>query len=150
MKVILLSEVKNLGKTNQVIEVSDGYAKNYLIPNKLAIQATNEALSINKKIKADEKAMVLEKIKYYQGIKENLENLTLEFYLNTNNGKVANAISAKQICAYLHDNFGIEIDKHKFVNFKPINVIGTSEVIIKLYSDVLTKLKIKVSEKKGV
>ncbi|MBE4704148.1 50S ribosomal protein L9 [Spiroplasma platyhelix] len=147
MKVILLNEVKNLGKINQVVEVSDGYAKNYLFPNKLAVSATEDALKVNKKIKADEKEMALEKIKYYQSIKSDLEKLTLEFYLNSKDGKVANAISAKQICAYLHFNFGIELDKHKFVNFKPIKALGTTEVTVKLYSDVLAKFKIKVSEK---
>lgn len=147
MKVILLTEVKNLGKINQIIEVSDGYAKNYLIPNKLAVYASNEALLVNKKIKNDEKKMALEKIKYYQSIKQDLEKLTLEFYLNTNNGKVTNAISAKQICAYLHYNFNIELDKHKFVNFKPIKTIGITEVTVKLYSDVLAKFKVKISEK---
>lgn len=147
MKVILLNEVKKLGKINQIVEVSDGYAKNYLIPNKLAVPATEDALEVNKKIKDEERMMALEKIKYYQSIKKDLESLTLEFHLNTNKGKVANAISAKQICSYLHHNFGIEIDKHKFVNFKPIKTIGTTEVTVKLYSDVLAKFKIKVSEK---
>ncbi|MGL5268147.1 MAG: 50S ribosomal protein L9 [Spiroplasma sp.] len=139
--------MKNLGKTNQVVEVSDGYAKNYLIPKKLAVCATNEALTVNQKIKDDKKTLSLEKIKYYQGIKENLESLTLEFYLNTNKGKVTNAISAKQICAYLHYNFGIELDKHKFINFKPIKTIGITEVAVKLYSDIVAKFKVKVSEK---
>lgn len=147
MKVILLNEVKNLGKINQVVEVSDGYAKNYLFPNKLAVVATDEAMKINKKIKIEEREMALEKIKYYQSIKSDLEKLTLEFYLNSKDGKVANAISAKQICSYLHYNFGIELDKHKFVNFKPIKTLGTTEVTVKLYSDVLAKFKIKVSEK---
>lgn len=147
MKVILLNEVKNVGKINQVVEVSDGYAKNYLFPNKLAVAATEEALKVNKKIKNDEKTMALEKVKYYQSIKNDLEKLTLEFYLNSKDGKVAKAISAKQICSYLHYNFGIELDKHKFVNFKPIKTLGTTEVTVKLYADVLAKFKIKVSEK---
>lgn len=147
MKVILLNEVKNLGKINQIVDVSDGYAKNYLIPNKLAIYATDEALEVNKQIKHDEKMMALEKIKYYQSIKKDLESLTLEFHLNTNNGKVANAISAKQICSYLHYNYGIELDKHKFVNFKPIKSLGITEVIVKLYADVLAKFKVKILEK---
>lgn len=147
MKVILLNEVKNLGKINQVVEVSDGYAKNYLFPNKLAVVATDEAMKVNKKIKIEEREMALEKIKYYQSIKSDLEKLTLEFYLTSKDGKVANAISAKQICSYLHYNFGIELDKHKFVNFKPIKTLGTTEVTVKLYSDVLAKFKIKVSEK---
>lgn len=147
MKVILLNEVKNLGRINQIVEVSDGYAKNYLFPNKLAVPATDEAMKVNKKIKTEEREMALEKIKYYQSIKSDLEKLTLEFYLNSNDGKVANAISAKQICSYLHYNFGIELDKHKFVNFKPIKTLGTTEVTVKLYSDVLAKFKIKVNEK---
>lgn len=147
MKVILLNEVKNLGKINQVVEVSDGYAKNYLFPNNLAVAATEDALKVNKKIKAEEKEMALEKVKYYQSIKNDLEKLTLEFYLNSKDGKVAHAISAKQICAYLHYNFGIELDKHKFVGFKPIKALGTTKVTVKLYSDVLAKFKVKVSEK---
>lgn len=147
MKVILLNEVKNIGKINQVVEVSDGYAKNYLFPKKLAVPATEDALKFNKKIKDEEKEMALEKIKYYQSIKGDLEKLTLEFYLNSKDGKVTNSISAKQICSYLHYNFGIELDKHKFVSFKPIKTLGTTVVTVKLYSDVLAKFKVKVTEK---
>lgn len=150
MKVILLKKINipgAKGNINDTIEVSDGFAKNYLIPKKIAVYATDKALEINKKIKADERTMALEKIKYYQNVKKDLEKLTLEFYLNTNNGKVANAISTKQICAYLHYNFDLELDKHKFVDFKPIKTIGTTEVTVKLYSDILAKFKVKVSEK---
>jgi len=147
VKVILLNEIKNLGKINQVVEVSDGYAKNYLIPNKLAVCATDEALLVNKKIKDNQEKMTLEKNKYYQNIKQNLEKLTLDFYLNTNNGKVTNAISTKQICSYISYNFNIELDKHKFVNFKPIKTIGVTEVTVKLYSNVFANFKIRVNEK---
>lgn len=147
MKVILLNEVKNLGKVNQIVEVSDGYAKNYLFPKNLAIIATDDALEVNKKIKDQEKDVALEQLKYYQNMKKDLESLTLEFHLLTNNGKVTNAISTKQICSYLHYNYGIEIDKHKFINFHPIKTIGTTEVIVKLYSDIIAKIKVKVSPK---
>lgn len=147
MKVILLNEVKNLGKVNQIVEVNDGYAKNYLFPNNLAIIATNDALEVNKNIKNEEKNVALEKLKYYQNMKKDLESLTLEFHLLTNNGKVTNAISTKQICAYLHYNYGIELDKHKFINFRPIKTIGMTEVVVKLYSDIVAKIKIKVIAK---
>lgn len=147
MKVILLNEVKNLGKVNQIVEVSDGYAKNYLFPNNLAIIATDDALEINKKIKKQENNIAFEKLKYYQNMKKDLESLTLEFHLLTNNGKVTNAISTKQICAYLHYNYGIELDKHKFINFKPIKTIGMTEIVIKLYSDIIAKIKVKVIAK---
>lgn len=145
MKVILLSEVKNLGKINQVIEVSDGYAKNYLFPNNLALPATKTNMERNKQIKNQETKMAIEKIKHFQNIKKDLENINLDFKLRVKNGKVAGAISAKQIAGFLFHNFDINIDKHKFVNFKPINHVGTTDVVVRLMSNVIAKFKITVT-----
>lgn len=145
MKVILLSEVKTLGKINQVVEVSDGYAKNYLFPKNLAIPATKGTMERNKKVKAEEAQMAIEKVKYFQKVKADLEGIALEFKLRTKNGKVSGAISAKQIAAYLFHNFNINIDKHKFIGFKPISHIGTTDVAIRLMSDVIAQFKVTVA-----
>lgn len=145
MKVILVKEVKNIGKINQVVEVSDGYAKNYLIPNKLAVAATNTALDKNKQIKAQELQDYSNKVKAFQELKKQLEPIVLEFKLKVHDNKVSKAISAKQITTALHEQYKIDIDKHKLLDFKPLNTLGLNQVLVKLMPDIIAKFHVKIS-----
>lgn len=144
MKVILLENIKNYGKQGEVVNVNDGYGKNYLLPRKLAIIATPEALKINQKIIANKQLQRKTELENLQKIKEQLALITLQFKLKSNNGKVAGAISSKQICEQLSQKYNIKIDKHTFVKFNPINELGITNINIKLDVTIMAQLKVEV------
>lgn len=144
MKVILLENVKNYGKQGEVVNVNDGYGKNYLLPRKLAVIATPEALKINQKVMANKQLQRKTELENLQKIKEQLALITLQFKLKSNNGKVAGAISSKQICEQLAKKYNIKIDKHTFVKFNPINDLGITNINIKLDVTIMAQLKVEV------
>lgn len=148
MKVILLKDVKNVGKKDEIIEVSDGYASNFLIPRKLAVLFTQKSKSVLDDQK--EKAILTEKqnIENANKIIEKLKKIYCQFTLAAGeNGKVFGSISAKQIEKQLMDMYNIEVDKRKFINYTPINQLGTTMVKIELYRGVIGELKVVVSSK---
>ena len=144
MKVVLLTDVKNYGKKGEVVNVSDGYGKNYLLPRKLAVIATSESLKINQKVIENKKKQREIELKNLQKIKEQLALITLQFKLKSNNGKVFGAISSKQICEQLVKKYNIKINKHKLVKFNPINELGITNINIKLDVTIMAQLKIEV------
>jgi large subunit ribosomal protein L9 len=137
MKVILLSDVKKVGKKGQVLEVSDGYASNYLIPNKLAVKATKTSINIKQK-QDDDYALKQEELKQEAIIlKDKLEGLTLEMKAKTGkDGKMFGAISTKQI----------ELDKRKFLEAHSIVSLGYTKLKIELYKGVIATIIVHVSE----
>lgn len=145
MKVVLIKDVKKYGKSGEVVNVSDGYGKNYLLPNKLAVMATSEALKINQKEKNKKTEIRNEQLANFQNIKEQLTDITLQFKLKTNNGKVSGAVSAKQICELLAKEYNIVIDKHKFVKFNPIHEIGITNITVKLDLTITANLNVQVT-----
>ncbi len=146
MKVILLKDVKKQGKKDDIIEVSDGYAKNFLIKNNLAVPYTKTSQSIlqselDKRAK-DEEAL----IKECEELKKKIENITLVFKVKTgSNDKVFGTVSTKQIADKLKD-LGFNIDKKKIKLDYPIDVLGISEVTIELHKRVVFKLKIELKK----
>lgn len=144
MKVILLENVKNYGKQGEVVNVNDGYGKNYLLPRKLAVMATPEALKINQKVITNKELQRKTELENLQKVKEQLALITLQFKLKSNNGKVAGAISSKQIREQLAQNYHIKIDKHTFVKFNPINELGITNINIKLDVTIIAQLKVEV------
>ena len=148
MKVILLSDVKKVGKKGQIVEVSDGYGANFLIPNKLAVKATKTSLDI--KQKQDEDTALKEEQKKQEAIilKDRMENLTLELKAKSGkDGKMFGAISSKQIVEEYKKQFNIEIDKRKFIDFNPIGALGYTKIQVELYKDVIGVITVHVSEK---
>jgi large subunit ribosomal protein L9 len=147
MKVILLSDVKKVGKKGQVLEVSDGYASNYLIPNKLAVKATKTSINIKQK-QDDDYALKQEELKQEAIIlKDKLEGLTLEMKAKTGkDGKMFGAISTKQIVDEYKNQFDIELDKRKFLEAHSIVSLGYTKLKIELYKGVIATIIVHVSE----
>jgi large subunit ribosomal protein L9 len=147
MKVILLNDVKKVGKKGQIVEVSDGYGANYLIPNKLAVKATKTSLNI--KQKQDEDMALLEEEKKQQAIilKDKMEKLTLELKAKSGkDGKMFGAISSKQIVEEYKKQFDIELDKRKFIDNNTISNLGYTKLKIELYKNVIGTIIVHVSE----
>ncbi len=143
MKVILLKDIIDRGKKGDIIEVSDGYARNFLLKNNFAKQATKQNLYINKtitrKIEADEEKQRVNAFK----ILNKINDLALEVKVQTNeNDKIFGAITASKIVKILLDEKQVKIDKKQFMYFKSLHSIGEHEIQIKLYKDIIAKLKI--------
>ncbi len=146
MKVILLQDVKKQGKKDQIIDVSDGYAKNYLIKNNLAVPATKTSQNILKK-ELDKRAKEEDElIKKCQIIADKINGKTLVFKVKVGkNEKVFGNISSKQIEEQLIKE-GFDIDKKKIKINSPLDSLGIHEVIIELHKKVIAKLKIKLEK----
>ena len=148
MKVILLADVKGQGKKNDVIEVSDGYGKNFLIPRKLAKAA--DAQSLNE-IKTKEEARLYrieQEKKEARALAERLKEILVKIPASSGaDGRLYGAITSKDITERLQADFGIEIDKRKLVMSDPIKAYGKYEVEAKLYPEVVGKIYFLVCEK---
>lgn len=146
MKVILLEDVKNVGKKDQTINASDGYAKNYLIPKKLAVEATEANIKKLDRKKADEAAKAQAELEQAQKLGKEIEEKTIDIKVKVgSNGKLFGAVTNKEVAAALKEQFNLDIDKKK-ITVDPIKSVGDSEASIKLHPQVTAKLKISVSE----
>ncbi len=148
MKVILLEDVKKVGKKGSIVDVSDGYGANFLIPRKLAVLATKTSLEI-KKTQDDNKAKE-EEIKKEKAIelKDKIKDLVVELKAGTGKeGKLFGAVSSKEIVDEYKKQFDIELDKRKFINYNPITALGYTKVEVELYKDVIGVITVHVSEK---
>lgn len=148
MRVILLEDVKKVGKKGNIVEVSDGYGANFLLPRKLAVLATKTSLEI-KKTQDDNKAKE-EELKKEKAIelKNKIKDLTVEVKAGIGKeGKLFGAISSKEIVEEYKKQFNIELDKRKFINFNPINALGYVKIEVELYKDVIGVITVHVSEK---
>lgn len=145
MKVIFIKDLKKQGKVNEIKEVSDGYATNYLIKNGYAVKYTKTSSDIlNKDLKKKEQEEK-ENIKKAEEVKKKLEALSISFKVSSNKGKVFGSISSKQIGEELNKK-GIKIDK-KQISAQNLNTLGVHEVEIKLHKKVIAKLRVQLIEK---
>lgn len=147
MEVILLKDVKNIGKKGETKKVNDGYANNYLIKNGLAVKKSQESLAVLQK-ELDEKKAQEEKLKNLALINQKkLENITLEFKVKSQgNGNMAGTISTKEIEEKLKKEFNIVIDKRKFIEKYPVNAFGYTNLKIELFKDIIGTIRVHVSE----
>lgn len=145
MKVILLQDIKSVGKKDQLIEASDGYARNYLFPRKLAVEANNTNLSLLKGKKASEQHKKDIEMQKANKFKKELESKTIEIKTNVGeNGKIFGSITSKQISEELEKQFKIQVDKKKIILDEPIKNSGAYTVQAKLYEGIHCSLKINV------
>lgn len=147
MKVILLKDVKKLGKSGEIVKVSDGYGSNYLIPNKLAViytEGSSAVLDKQNKAEADRQAELKAKA---EENKKKLEALTLQYHAKSSkDGRMNGTISLKTVEQDLKSKYGIEIDKRKIVDKIAINAFGITRINIELYKGVVAEIKVQVSE----
>lgn len=137
MKVILLQDVKKLGKKDQTIEVSDGYAANYLIPHRLAVQASKKSNEILQVQQADAQAQFDANQAKARELAEKLKGITVEFKLRTGkDGKCFGNVSLKQIEEALQNQYSITIDKRKFLDKGPLDTLGYYHLRIELFKGV--------------
>ncbi|MBQ5696484.1 MAG: 50S ribosomal protein L9 [Clostridium sp.] len=142
MKVILLQDVKKMGKKGDVIEASDGYARNYLFPRKLAEEATANALHIVNAKKENERKKKLAELEEAQKLAAELKGKEVTINAKAGeNGRLFGAITNKDIAEVINSSFNLSIDKKKVV-VNTIKVAGTYDVEVKLYPEVSTKMKV--------
>lgn len=145
MKVILKADIKGVGKKDQVINASDGYARNFLFPKNLAVEANNENMS---KLKAKQDSNNYKKEQEKEEAKriaEKLSKILLKVPVKAGeNGKIFGGVSAKEISELLKKNYQIEIDKKKIELKETIKTLGARTVTIKLFEGVIGNLKIDV------
>lgn len=148
MKVILKDDIKGVGKKDEVINASDGYARNFLLPKGLAVEANSENMS-KLKAKEDSKAYKKEQEKEEaKKISEKLAGIQLKVPVKSGeNGKIFGGVSAKEIADLLKSNYNIEVDKKKIDLKETIKTLGLRTVTIKLYDGVVGNLKVDVISK---
>lgn len=145
MDIILLQDVKALGKKGQVVKVNDGYARNFILPKKLGVEANNKNMNDLKLQKANEAKVAQEKLDDAKALGEKLGKSKITIKIKAGNGdKVFGSISAKEIAAEVKNQLGLEIDKKKIVLPDTIKNIGKHEVKIKLHKDVTATLDVEV------
>lgn len=146
MKVILLKDVNKVGKANEVVDVSDGYARNFLFRQKLAVQVTDKSMDVLNQQKEEKNVQKQEIKQESMKIKEQIEALTLEFTLKTGaNNKVFGSISTKQIGNELEKKHNIKVDKRK-INSQALSELGTFNVKIELHKEVIATCKVIIKE----
>ncbi len=149
MKVILLQDVRNVGKKGETVEVSDGYARNFIIPRKLGIEANAKNLNDQKLKKAHEDKVEAENLAAAQELAEKLAGLSIDTTIKSGkDGKTFGSVSSKEIAEALKKQHGIDVDKKKIVLDEPIRSIGSSIVKIKLHKGVTGQLTVRVREEK--
>ena len=147
MEVVLLEDVKALGKKGQIVKVNDGYARNFILPKKLGIEATSKNLNDLKPQKANADKIAAEQLQAAKDLAADLAEKSITLSIKAGEGgKAFGSVSSKEITKAIQDQLGMEIDKKKLVLPEPLKTFGTHEVPIKLHRDVTGKLAVKVVE----
>ncbi len=148
MKVILLEDVKNLGKKDDIVNVNDGYARNFVLPKKLGVEATGKNLNDLKLKKSNEAKLAQEQLEAAETFAAQMEKDEVVLSIKAGEGgKAFGSISTKEIAQGYKEQCGKEIDKKKIILPEAIKSFGVFEVGVKLHPKVTGKLKVKVVEK---
>ena len=145
MKVILTQDIKGVGKKDEVINSSDGYARNFLFPKKLAVEANNQNMSLLKGRKDAANFKKEQDKEKAEQLKEKLSKIMLKIKVKAGeNGKIFGSITSKEIATELKNQYKIEIDKKKINLKESIKELGTFSVDVKLYEGIIGKLKLDI------
>ncbi len=148
MKVVLLQDVKAQGKKDQIVEVSDGYARNFLFPKKLAVPADAKVINDIKSKQSSAKHREEVEKENARALARKLSETTVKVTAEAGtDGRFYGAVTSKDIAEALKAQFAIEVDKRKILLDAPIKAFGTYKIEIKLYADISGKLNVKVTEK---
>ncbi len=147
MKVILLEDVKSLGKKGEIVNVNDGYARNFVLPKKLGVEATGKNMNDLKLQKANEEKVAKEHLEAAQAFAQDMENDHVVVSIKAGEGgRTFGSVSSKEIATAYKEQCGKEIDKKKIILPEPIKSFGVYEVSVKLHPKVTGTLKVKVQE----
>jgi len=147
MKVILKEDVKGLGKKESMVEVSDGYARNFLLPRGLAVEASASNINVMNTRKEAEKSKKDRELAHARELAEKINNITVVIKTKAgDNGKLFGSITSKDIADRLKADFGIDMDKKKINLSDAIKALGTTVVEVKLYPAVSAKLTVTIEQ----
>jgi len=147
MKIILLKDVKSIGKKGDLVTASDGYARNYLFPRGLAQEATESNLHVLNNKKEAERKQKLAEIEAAQKLAESLKGKEIRLTVKSGeNGRLFGSITGKDIADEVNKKFKVNVDKKKVV-VDTIRQLGTYDVEVKLYPEISTKIKVVIEEK---
>lgn len=146
MKVILNSDVKGKGKKGEMINVSDGYARNFLFPRNLAVEANSTALNELKNREASKAHHLAEELAAAESNKKIIDNKSIKIHAKSGNGgKLFGAVTVKEVAAKITEEFGVSVDKRK-VSMDDIKNYGTYTATVKLYNGVTASVTVEVTE----
>lgn len=145
MKVILLQDVKGLGNEGEVLNVKDGYARNFLLPRKLVVEATEGNLKTLKKQKVSQELKEQHEVDEAKDIVAKLEESPIEIIAKSGEGgKLFGSVTSKDLAEALEKQYKIKIDRRKIVLPEPIKELGMRDVEVKLHTDAVGKLKVNI------
>ena len=147
MKVILLEDVKSLGKKGQIVNVNDGYARNFILPKKLGLEATGKNLNDLKLQQANEEKKARELLAAAQDFARELETKSVVIRMKAGEGgKLFGSVSSKEIATAFREQCGVQIDKKKIQMDDSLKAFGVYDVPVRLHPQVTGTLKVKVEE----
>lgn len=147
MEIVLLEDVKALGKKGQIVKVNEGYARNFILPKKLGVEANSRNLNDLKLQKANRERLAAEQLAAAKELAAQIEKSPITLSIKAgDNGKAFGSVSGKEIGKAVNDQLGLEIDKKKLVLPEPLKTFGTHEVPVKIHKDVTARLSVKVIE----
>ena len=147
MEVVLLEDVKALGKKGQLVKVNDGYARNFILPKKLGVEATPKNLNDLKLKKANEAKVAAEQLAEARELAAKIDEMSVTVSIKAGEGgKTFGSVSTKEIAKAAAEQLKLDIDKKKMVLPEPIKSLGSFEVPVKLHKDVTAKLTVKIVE----
>ena len=147
LDIVLLEDVKALGKKGQIVKVNDGYARNFILPKKLGVEATSKNLNDLKLQKANDARLAAEQLAAARELAKKVEASPVTVSIKAGEGgRTFGSVSTKEIGKAVNDQLKLDIDKKKMVLTDPIKTLGTFEVPVKLHKDVTAKLTVKVVE----